>query len=58
MFDDETNSPLLIMSFVLHAVSEANLDKGTIKITLSKDICIFIGEKHRSLKAYYCHSRH
>lgn len=58
MLDDKTNAPLLIMSFVLHAISEAYLDKWTIKNALSRDICIFIGEKHRNLKACYCHNRH
>lgn len=32
------------MSFILHVVSEASLDKWTLKNTLSGDISIFIGE--------------
>lgn len=58
MLDNEANAPLLIMSFVLHTASEVNLDKWKIKNTLSRYICIFIGEKCRRFKACYCHNKH
>lgn len=57
MLDDEAKAPLLIMSFIFHAVPKANLDKWTIKNILSWDICIFI-EEHRNLEVCYCHNRH
>lgn len=50
MLDDETNAPLLTMSFILHVVSEANLNKWTIKNILSRDICILTREKQGILK--------
>lgn len=58
MLDDETNAPLLIMSFILHVTSEANLEMWTIKNILSRVNLHFYSKKLRNLEACYCQNRH
>lgn len=58
MLDDETNAPLLTMSFILHVVSEANLNKWTIKKYFIQGYLYFNKRKTRNLEACYCHNRH